>query len=184
MICFEWLQRPADVIAGRLTWGDYKAADRPREVQVFHHKNGRRAWQPLAAITDDGHEMRLYPELEDRIDALPRLGIPIVIMQPKRGAKNKVGGRTARTYSESYAQHLNQRARKLAGLPEHVTPEACRHGGMTELGDVGLTEQEIMSLSTHTPPAAGRLYVKRTKAQRLQAALKRRKTVDSRTKTG
>jgi len=59
-------------------------------------------------------------------------------------------------------------------LPAHVTLEACRHGGMTELGDYELTEQEIMSLSTHATPTAARLYVKRTEKQRLKAAVKRR----------
>jgi hypothetical protein len=184
LICFEWLQRPADVVAGRLTWTDYKPADRPHEAHVYHHKTGQRAWQPLTTIAEDGAEVRLYPELEDRIDALSRAGVPIVVMRPARGPKDAAGLRPARTYSASHAQHLVQKARKLVGLPVHVTLEACRHGGMTELGDCGLTEQEIMSLSTHTTPAAARLYVKRTEAQRLQAAVKRRASVDSRTKSG
>ena len=29
---------------------------------------------------------------------------------------------------------------------------ACRHGGMTELGDAELTEQGVMSLSGHRTP--------------------------------
>ena len=37
-------------------------------------------------------------------------------------------------------------ARRKAGLPEHVTLTACRHGGMTELGDASLTEQGVMAL--------------------------------------
>ena len=57
-----------------------------------------------------------------------------------------------------------QEARALAGLPKHVTLAACRHGGMTELGDAGLTEPQIMSLSAHETPAAARVYVKRTEA--------------------
>jgi uncharacterized membrane protein len=36
-------------------------------------------------------------------------------------------------------------ARRKAGLPEHVTLTACRHGGMTELGDASLTEQGVMA---------------------------------------
>ena len=52
--------------------------------------------------------------------------------------------------------------------------EACRHGGLTELGDAELTEQEEMSLSGHRSPDALRRYVKKTEAQRLAATRKRR----------
>ena len=51
---------------------------------------------------------------------------------------------------------------------------ACRHGGMTELGDAELTEQGVMSLSGHRTPDAARGYVKKTDMQRLAAAKKRR----------
>ena len=67
-----------------------------------------------------------------------------------------------------------QKAHALARLPSHVTMDACRHGGMTELGDAEVTEQGIMSLSGHRTPDAARGYVKRTETQRLAAARKRR----------
>ncbi len=49
---------------------------------------------------------------------------------------------------------------------------------MTELGDAGLTEQEVMSLSGHKTPAAARLYIKRTDSQRISAARHRRQRVE------
>lgn len=184
LICYEWLQRPEDVRSGRITWTDYRPPHRPREVQIFHHKTGERVWQPLDHVsTDDdtGQEIirPLYPELEAMIERLPRLGVPLVLFTPQRGPKDASGKRTPRLYSEPYAQHLVQDARAKANIPSHVTLEACRHGGMTELGDFELTEQEIMSLSGHVTPAAARLYVKRTERQRLQAAVKRRDGVDA-----
>ena len=60
------------------------------------------------------------------------------------------------------------------GLPEHLTLDACRHGGNTELGDAGLTEFEQRVLSGHRTASAARGYVKRTEAQRLNAVQKRR----------
>jgi biotin operon repressor len=48
-------------------------------------------------------------------------------------------------YSHSYAMRIVRNARRKAGLPEHVTLTACRHGGMTELGDASLTEQGVMA---------------------------------------
>lgn len=83
-----------------------------------------------------------------------------------------------RPYSYSYARSLVRRARKKAGLPAHVTLTACRHGGMTELGDAELTEQGIMALSAHSTPDSARGYVKKTERQRLAAARKRRAWVE------
>lgn len=189
LICYEWLQRPEDIRRGRITWTDYRPAHKPRHVQIFHHKTGERVWQPLDHTVIDpetGEETvcQLYPELEAAIDRLPKLGIPMVMFEPKRGPKDASGKRTPRLYSEPYSQHLVQGARGEAKLPSFITLEACRHGGMTECGDAELTEQEIMSLSGHVTPAAARLYVKRTEKQRLQAAIKRRASVVAGTKKG
>jgi hypothetical protein len=161
LIAFEWHQRPENIIAGHLAWTDYRPADRPAAVRIFHHKTGEHVWLPLEYCGQ-----RFYPELEDRISRLPRLGVPIVLLNAQRGG--------TRPYSESYADHLVQKARKVAGLPSHVTLAACRHGGMTELGDAQLTEQGIMALSGHRTPQAARVYFKRTERQRLAATAQRR----------
>jgi hypothetical protein len=175
LICFELHQRPEDVRAGRITWTDYRPAEQPNRVMVFHHKTRKRVWKTLEA--SEGCR-RFYPELEDAIAALPRLGVPLMMFVPQRGAKNKDGERTPRLYSESYCQHLVQSIRKVAGLPASFTLEAYRHGGMTELGDAELTEQGIMTLSTHATPDAARIYVKRSERQELTAATKRRDFVE------
>ena len=60
-----------------------------------------------------------------------------------------------------------------------MTLDACRHGGMTELGDAELAEQGVMALSGHKTPQAARLYVKRTDRQRVTAAVKRRQWVEA-----
>ena len=70
------------------------------------------------------------------------------------------------------------------GLPEHVTLDGCRHGGMTELSDSDLTEQGEMSLSGHKSPQAKRRYVKRTEVQRLRSARKRRAWIEERKEAG
>jgi hypothetical protein len=69
-----------------------------------------------------------------------------------------------------------QGAQGAKSLPAHVTLDACRHGGMTELGDAELAEQGVMARSGHRTPQAARLYVKRTEHQR--AAAKRRAWVE------
>jgi hypothetical protein len=165
IICFEWLQRPERVLAGDITWADYRPVDRPDAVQIRHHKTGVKGWSPL---DDEGGP--LYPELESYLAALPHLGLPIVLTAGERGP--------ARPYSMAYAQRRVREARAARGLPSHVTLDACRHGGMTELGDAELTEQGVMSLSMHKTPQAARLYVKRTERQRATAARRRRQWVE------
>jgi integrase len=161
LICFEWLQRPENVLAGHLRWTDYRPPERPGHVRIVHHKTGVEVWHPLEA----GGE-RFYPELEARIAELEQLAIPMVVTPGKKG--------TNKPYSFSYAKRVVREARRAADLPEYVTMTACRHGGMTELGDAELTEQGVMSLSGHRSPEAARGYIKRTDAQRLAAARKRR----------
>jgi hypothetical protein len=166
LICFEWLQRPENVIGGKITWTDYRPADRPRMVRILHHKTGEIVWMPLE--DDRG---RFYPELETYLASLPRLGLPIVLTTGNRGIPHP--------YAYFYARSLVRRARKAAALGTHVTLDACRHGGMTELGDAELTEQGGMTLSGHKTPQGARLYVKRTEHQRKSAARKRREWVDA-----
>lgn len=166
LICFEWLQRPENVLDGKLTWADYRPAERPRHVRVLHHKTREIVWMPLE--DSDGP---LYPELEEYLADLPRLGLPVVLTSGERGP--------ARPYANVYAQRRVREARAAAGLPIHITLDACRHGGMTELGDADLTEQGVMTLSGHKTPQAARLYVKRTERQRISAARKRREWVEA-----
>lgn len=85
----------------------------------------------------------------------------------------------SRTYAFVYAQARVRVARRAAGLGEHVTLDACRHGGMTELGDAEIFEQGVMALSGHRTPSAARGYLKRTETQRLAASRKRRASIIS-----
>jgi hypothetical protein len=165
LICFEWLQRPENVLTGKITWRDYRGADHPKHVRILHHKTGEEVLQPLE---DDG--TLLYPELEAYLQTVPRLGTPIVVTKGSRGP--------SRPYAMVYAQARVRQARVAAGLGAHVTLDACRHGGMTELGDAELVEQGVMALSGHKTPQAARLYMKRTEAQRITAARKRRSWVE------
>jgi hypothetical protein len=165
LICFEWLQRPENVLAGHIKWSDYRPDDHPNHVQIVHHKTGEAVWHPL-----EDRDGRFYPEIEAYLADLKKLGVPIVLTPGERG--------TERPYSYSYARAVVRRARQKAGLGSPVTLTACRHGGMTELGDAELTEQGVMALSAHRSPEAARLYVKKTEQQRLAAARKRRAWVE------
>jgi len=149
------------VLDGKMRWTDWRPAAMPSHVRVEHPKTGAVVWMPLE--DEDGH---LYPEIEDCLRALPRIGLPIVLTAGQRGPP--------RPYSAAFYQRRVREARQHAGLGSHVTLDACRHGGMTELGDAQVTEQGVMALSGHKTPQAARGYVKRTDAQRRLAARRRR----------
>lgn len=159
LICFEWLQRPENLLAGALTWPDYEPG---RRVKIEHWKTRKVMWLELA--DEDGP---LFPELEAYLDELPRTGTPIVLHRERRTD-------LSRLYKRRHAHAVVAAARVKAGLPAHVTLAACRHGGMTEIGDAGVTEAEGMALSGHTQPGSFRLYVKKTAEQRMAALRKRR----------
>lgn len=173
LICYEWLQRPENVLDGHFRWSDWRPADRHGEVSIFHHKTGLRVWHPLEA---DGRP--LYPEIEAWIARLPKLG-PALVLTPA-GFAGTGRHSVPHLYDHHYARQLVREARRAAGLPEHVTFDACRHGGMTELGDSGLTESEEMAISGHATPEAKRRYIKKSEAQRLTASVKRRAWVTRR----
>jgi hypothetical protein len=52
--CFEWLQRPENVLAGYLRWTDYRRAEWPNAIKIEHHKTGAVVWHPLEEMTDTG----------------------------------------------------------------------------------------------------------------------------------
>ena len=99
--------------------------------------------------------------------------MPVVLMRPK--AKDAM----AKPFMLREARKRVRLAAAAAGLPSDLTLAACRHGGLTELGDAELTEQGVMALSGHKDARSARLYVKRTEQQRLAAASKRRAWVDA-----
>jgi hypothetical protein len=154
IICFEWHQRPENVVA-HFERDHYRPADRPDFVRIEHHKTGEIVWMPLF----NGGTC-LFPEAVAYFDGMTWDG-------------------RLTTLSDSRVRVLVRKARIQAKLAAHVTLAACRHGGMTELGDAGLTEQGVMSLSGHKTPEASRLYVKRTEKQRVKAASKRREFIGS-----
>ncbi len=169
LICFEWHQRPENVLAGHLAWTDYRPPERPDSVRILHHKTGEQVWLPLS--DEDGP---LFPELMSYLITLERLGVPIVLMKPK----GKVA-KPARPFKMRDARARVRKAANAAKLASDLTLAACRHGGLTELGNAELTEQGVMALSGHKTPQAARLYVKRTETQRMTAARKRRAWIES-----
>lgn len=158
VICFEWLQRPENVIAGHIKWTGYRNG-KPT-IRVEHHKTGAIIDHPLEA---DG--VKFYADAEEVLAKLPRRGIPMILRQLEDG--------NAKPFAFSTMQHIVQRMRKKLELPNHFTFDACRHGGMTELEEAELTEGQGRALSAHRTQQSYAGYAKRTESRMLSATRKR-----------
>jgi hypothetical protein len=79
IICFEWLQRPENVLDGHRSWSDIRPSDAPNHVRIDHHKTNKKVLQPLD--DDDG---QLFPELEAHLKTLTKRGVPVVVTPGER----------------------------------------------------------------------------------------------------
>ncbi|MEM6623843.1 MAG: tyrosine-type recombinase/integrase [Pseudomonadota bacterium] len=157
IICYEWHQRPENVLSGSIQWSHINR----QSVSVEHWKTSQRV--EIQLQDEDGNA--LFPEAMAYLEELAVLG-PVVVVTPKS---------PHRPYNFRRAREVIVAARKAAKLPQHVTLDACRHGGLTELGDAGVTDSEGMALSGHKSPEVYRAYVKPTERQRLHGLKKRLK---------
>jgi hypothetical protein len=164
VICFEWLQRPENVLAGYLRWTDYRSKEWPSAIKIEHHKTGAVVWHPLEEGTDNGI-VRFYDDAEAVLAQLPRRGVPMILRQVKEGV--------TKPFSFSGMQKIVHTMRDKLGLPSTFTLDACRHGGMTELEEAELTDGQGRALSAHKSQQAYEGYAKRTMERALSATRKR-----------
>jgi hypothetical protein len=167
VICFEWVQRPENVVGGHIRWSDYRANDAPKAIRIFHHKTGAVVLHPLQ--DDDG--TLFYADAEEVLAKVPKRGLPIVLHEtgptPKDGT-----ARATRIYTIFGMGNLVRRLREKSGLPSTFTLDSCRHGGLTELEEAELTDGQGRALSAHSSRAYER-YAKRTMRRALAATRKR-----------
>jgi hypothetical protein len=167
VICFEWLQRPENVLAGYIRWTDYRGREAPTAIRIFHHKTGAVVLHPL----QDADGTLFYGDAETVLANVPRRGIPMILHETRD--KTEPGQPKPTTlYSASGMAKLVRRLRKEAKLPASFTLDACRHGGMTELEEAELTDGQGRALSAHKSRAY-ETYAKRTMERALAATRKR-----------
>ena len=168
VICFEWLQRPENVLAGILRWPDYRSKEWPNAIKILHHKTGAVVWHPLEETAGTA-TIQFYAEAEAILAQLPRRGVPMILREVKTR-----GGVAFKPFSYSGFEKIVQQLRKkIEGVPRFFTLDACRHGGMTELEEAALTEGQGRALSGHKTAQAYRGYAKETLDRALSATRKR-----------
>ena len=165
VICFEFLQRPENVLAGYLAWPDYRGRETPSAIKINHHKTGAIVWHPLEEPAEDGTIIKFYADAEAVLNRLPRRGVAM-ILKPRRDG-------TTEPYTAMQMARIVRNVRERVELPATFTLDACRHGGMTELEAAELTDGQGRALSGHRTQRAYEGYAKRTLERALPATRKR-----------
>jgi hypothetical protein len=164
VICFEFLQRPENVLAGYLAWPDYRGEQGPTALRINHHKTGSIVWHPLETI-EDGLVVKLHREAEAVLAHLPRRGVAMIL-------KLRADG-TTEPYTAMQMSKIVRKLRDKLGLPATFTLDGCRHGGMTELKEAALTDGQGRALSGHRTQRAYEGYAKQSLERALPATRKR-----------
>jgi hypothetical protein len=164
VICFEFLQRPENVLAGYLAWPDYRGQQAPNAIKITHHKTGAVVWHPLEETTEDG-TVKFYSDAEAVLARLPRRGVAMILKAAGQGV--------AKPYDRHEMAKLVRILRDQLGMATTFTLDACRHGGMTELEEAELTDGQGRALSGHRTKLAYEGYAKRTLERALPATRKR-----------
>jgi integrase len=140
-LCWDLWMRPQYVFAA---WSHehWKPKDRPHQALVISEKNDNDAWAYVCSPDED--EADFYPELS----ALMRLAPTSTGLACARSVQR--GGRKYHAFGpiKNYAA-ITRRVREAAGLPTHITMASFRHGGLTELGEGGLSDALVQALSRH-----------------------------------
>jgi hypothetical protein len=165
VICFEWLQRPENVIAGHIKWADYRNSKAPTVIRIQHHKTKAIVLHPLEERLTDGTVIKFYEEAEAVLLHLKRRGTPMILRAVAEGK--------FKPFSFSGMQKIVQRMRKELELPTFFTLDACRHGGLTELEEAELTDGQGRALSAHRTKESYEGYAKRNLPRALSATRKR-----------
>jgi len=166
VLAFEFLLRPSNIGAGYAAWTGYRGESAPDKIIFTHRKTGERAEHPLEYIDEDGSTVPLYVQAEAIFARVPKYGLSIVCQK-----SGKLFGDGTRI-----SQDVRDVADKLAKegmLEPGFTLDKARHGGMTELEEMGLTEGQGRALSKHRTGAAYRGYAKETEKRVLEATKKR-----------
>jgi hypothetical protein len=113
--------------------------------------------------------VQFYREAEAILAKLPHRGVPMILQEVRTH-----NGVAFKLYSHSgFEKIIQQLRKKIEGVPSYFTPDACRHGGMTELEEAALTEGQGRALSGHKTAQSYRGYAKETFDRALSATRKR-----------
>jgi hypothetical protein len=135
MIAFYWLVREEDIFS-RVAWSDYRPADKPDHMLVWHHKN--RKSEKIAIPLFDLDGTTLWPEMMKRLESAAQHGT-LIIMRDRPDPRKKThlpwmtGGRNPMRYVQAEVRRIcgglvclktsRSRASGMAAIPMAPTPD-------------------------------------------------------------
>lgn len=166
---FGFLIEPGDEEKG-FFWEDYRPGE---SFAMRQGKTGTHQVIPLRGEPDpesEDPEVRekgalLYPALEEELARHEHREGHIVISEA-----------SGERYTRDSMRHVFEQIRKAAGLPSTMTFTGFRHGGATELGDVGI--EDIRPISGHLTLGQTTVYNKVTEKKARRIGETRRAAVE------
>lgn len=153
----------------------WRPDDHPHDLWVTSSKTSKgktkktSVWIPLDELVthEDGTTqwVCLFPELEDLYRMLPYSDGLLCQRERRKGKLTVAGDWLPIKNSDKIARRICQKAE----LPDKVTMETFRHGGLTELGDAGVSDRLIMARSRHKKAETVSRYVHKTNTQATKA---------------
>jgi hypothetical protein len=83
VICFEWLQRPENVVASYVRWTDCRGVDAPHAIRIEHHKTGEVVLHPEEI--DAAEIVPFYADAEAILAQVSRRGVSMILKRLRDG---------------------------------------------------------------------------------------------------
>lgn len=165
---WEWLQRE-DHIFTAFRLEHYRPKEKPDEVYIIDPKTGESRWLLLFDKSNPRKQpVALYPELMARMDALKRDRIGKGLFFMRDWVDPRAGVPLPWVVGKAYLSRVSRKTRAVlrrAGVRDELTFTSFRHGGMTELGDLNLSDALIRAMSRHKSAKVLPRYVAQTQQQ-------------------
>src|SRR5262245_6370633 len=124
---------------------NYRPSGRGNTVLIEHHKTGKQIAMPLR-----DREGPLFPELTQYLDSLERLGVPIVLMKPKRPQDGEEA--VPRPFKFRTARIRIRKIARAAGLPDYLMPGRLRKKAWHRRGTVPRRSESTRKIPSARPP--------------------------------
>lgn len=172
--------RPSEIF-NSTTWEHFTPEAHPDDMFIGVEKTskGKKAaqkssiWMPIY-WEDDGERICLHPELVDLSRMLPTREGQMCVRERRKGVRVYSG--TWEPIKRRAVISITAAIRKRAGLDEHVTMAAFRHGGLTDAGSVS---DNVKARSRHKQRATLDRYVHSSRKQAAEIQLLRLKARNS-----
>lgn len=180
MVTWEFCQRPTHVFRNFLL-KHYRPDAMPNHVFVVHPKNKEKVWMPLFNTSSASQvPFLIFPMLAPRLEVMwleaqekGRTEGPFFVREHLDAKTFTFKNWVTRGSDIGAANDVVKKIVVHAGLPDFLTLENFRHGGITELGDADLTDSQARAMTRHKSEGELPTYIEPTQKQLRMAQTRR-----------